>query len=249
MRENGERILILGGTAEAREVAALLAAHPRFEPLTSLAGVTGAPAPVAGAWRRGGFGGAAGMARFIADAAIAAILDVSHPFAARISANAAEAARQCGIPCLRLERPAWQRREGDDWTCVGDVESAVRAIPQGARAFVTLGRQGFAAFLARDDTFLLARMIEPPHEPIPAHAEVILARPPFTCDAEMALMQAREISVLVTRNAGGAATYAKVEAARRLSLPVIMIDRPVKPDVPTAADAAGLVAALERSLA
>ena len=234
MPGDAKRILILGGTGEARALAARLDGDERFSPITSLAGRTRAPAEVAGEVRSGGFGGVAGLKDFIGKESIALLVDATHPFAARISANAAEVCAQTGVPCLRLERPPWTEQSGDDWTTVADIGAAAEAIPKGARALVTVGRQGVAPFFARDDIHVVARMIEPPEVRVPGHAQVILARAPFTPAQEKALMKDKRITLLVTRNSGGETTYAKVQAARELGLPVIIVSRPDKPPVPTA---------------
>lgn len=226
-----KRILILGGTSDARELASRLDADERFFPVTSLAGLTSEPEPLDGETRVGGFGGAAGLRRFIEDHAIAAVVDASHPFAAQISANAATACEEAGVPCLRLERPPWHAQKGDDWTVVPDVRAAAFTIPPEARAFVTVGRQEIGHFFSRDDIFVLARMIERPDIDVPAWAELMLARPPFTLEQEKTFMVARNIGVLVTKNSGGDATYAKVAAARELGLPVLMVARPEKVQV------------------
>lgn len=223
------RVLILGGTGEARELARSLSSDPRYFPVTSLAGLTREPEMIAGETRTGGFGGVKGLAQFIAEQDIDVVVDGAHPFAAQISTNAVEACASSGVPCLRLERPRWEAQGGDEWTVVDDVGAAAFAIPPEAHAFVTVGRQEIGTFFSRDDISLLARMIERPNVTIPGNAEIMLARPPFTVEQEKTLMLARGISLLVTKNAGGEATYAKVEAARRLNLPVIMIARPKKP--------------------
>ena len=229
------RILILGGTREARELAGRLDGDGRFQVITSLAGRTTGPNPIAGEVRVGGFGGVEGLRDFIAAERIALIVDATHPFAAQISANAAHAGACTGIPCLRLERPPWDEQKGDNWTHMADIEAAARAIPEGARALVTVGRQEVAPFFARRDIHVLARMIEPPSHGVPGNAEVLLARPPFSFEQERALLEEKRIDVLVTKNSGGNATYAKIEAARALGLPVLMIARPGKAEAVTLA--------------
>lgn len=244
MPSEPKRILILGGTGEGRALARRLTADPRYSPVTSLAGLTSEPEAIDGETRTGGFGGAAGLASFIDERGIAAVVDAAHPFAARISANAVDACRGAGVPCLRLERARWEAQGGDEWTHVGDVEEAAAAVPPKARAFVTVGRKEIAAFMARDDVSILARMIERPDEPVPRHVEIMLARPPFTTAQETNLMRARGITVLVTKNSGGDATYAKVAAARELEIPVIMVLRPKKPPSLTVATVDDMVAML-----
>ena len=234
MAGDPQRILIIGGTAEARALAKRLAADGRYFPLTSLAGLTSAPEVIEGETRTGGFGGADGLARFIGDRGIALVVDAAHPFACRISTDVVEACSSAGVPCLRLERPRWEMDGGDEWTRVPDLRAAAFAIPPDARALVTVGRTEIAAFFERGDVSILARMIERPPETPPGHVEVMLSRPPYTLGQELTLMRSRDISVLVTKNSGGEATYPKLEAARELELPVIMIDRPGKPAMTTA---------------
>ena len=234
MSNNPIRILILGGTAEARLLAARLEDDARFIPLTSLAGVTAKPSKIAGEVRTGGFGGVDGLREFVSTEHIALMVDATHPFAAQISAHAAQAGAKASIPVLRLERPPWERQAGDDWVQVAGIVEAARAVPEGARVLVTVGRQEVAPFFAREDTHVIARMIEPTVVEVPGHAHLLLARPPFTLAQEKALMEEKRITVLVTKNSGGDATFAKIEAARDLGLPVIMIARPEKSPLTTA---------------
>jgi precorrin-6A/cobalt-precorrin-6A reductase len=242
------RILILGGTAEARMLAERLEGKPRFSPLTSLAGVTLKPSRIAGEVRTGGFGGPTGLANFLREESIALMVDATHPFAAQISANAVQASARSGIPCLRLERSEWEEQKGDDWMRVNDIKAAARAIPSNARALVTVGRQEVEPFFAREDIHVLARMIEPPDTKVPDSAEIILARPSFSLDEERALLEEKHVSVLVSKNSGGAATYAKIEAAREMELPVIMIARPGKPEAVTASSVEEMMALIEKTL-
>ena len=232
--ETRPRLLILGGTAEARALANRLTSADGYEVITSLAGVTRAPIKPEGTVRTGGFGGVAGLRDFLASESIALVADATHPFAARISAHAATACSQANIPCLRLDRPAWVPEPGDDWRFVAGVSEATAAIPSGSTALVTIGRQDIGAFVTRGDIRLIARMIEPPDGPLGPQVEIMLARPPFTLDEERALLRDRQVDVLVTKNSGGAATEAKLTAARELGLPVIMIARPAMPAVPSA---------------
>ena len=240
MRAEGMRCLILGGTADARELAAVLEAQG-IPTITALAGVTSAPLMPLGRVRIGGFGGAAGIIAFCKAEAIACIADATHPFAAQISANAHAAAAQLNIRYLRLERPAWQAGPGDQWIDVADTKAAAGALPPGARVLLTVGRKDLAPFLARSDVSGVIRSIEPPAPP-PPRWQVLQQRPPFTLDHEFALMRAHGITALVTKNAGGAQTSAKLMAARRLEIPVVMIARPAKPDAETAQNATVLAA-------
>lgn len=242
-------ILILGGTREARALASRLEGEARFHVVTSLAGRTRRPNPIAGEVRVGGFGGVQGLRDYIVSAHIALIADATHPFAAQISAHAVQASAGTGVPCYRLERSPWEPQPGDDWSLVATAGAAARAIPKDARALVTVGRQDVASFLARADITVVARMIEPPDIEVPAHGEIILARPPFSIEQERALMGEKRIDVLVTRNSGGEATYAKIQAARELGLPVIMIARPDNPPLAAAASVDEMMLLIEQSFA
>lgn len=245
-------MLILGGTTEARELAERLAARhgPTLEVITSQAGRTRAPAPVRGIVRRGGFGGAAGLAAFLRRERIAALVDATHPFAVRIKANAAAATRTTRTPMLALERAAWTRAPGDRWIEVDDAAAAAQAAARlGRRIFVTLGHRDLDAFTALRDRFVLARTIEPPARFDVAEGELLLARGPFALEAERALMRERRIDVLVTKASGGSATYAKIAAARELGLPVVMIRRAAQPATGQAVDVEAAVAWIGRILA
>lgn len=228
------RVLLLAGTAEARELAAHLAELP-IDLTVSLAGVTDRPAAYPGRVRTGGFGGAQGLARFLDEQRVDAMIDATHPFAARISAHAARAVRQTGRPALLLSRPAWVPGPGEVWQAVPDLPSALAALPAGARAFFATGA-GTAAHLAgRPDLSFVLRSIEPV-EGLPPRVTHILARPPFTEAAERQLFARESVTHLVTRNAGGAPGRTKLAAAAALGLEVVMIDRPPPPeDVETVA--------------
>ncbi len=243
------RILILGGTAEARLLAERLENDPRYSPVTSLAGATRAPSAIAGAVRIGGFGGVEGLADYIRSKHITMMIDAAHPFAAQISANAALASTRTGVPCLRLERPPWEPRDGDSWIIAGDIDGAVRTIPANARVFLTIGRKQAAKFFARKDICLVARMIDAPDAPVPGHVDLLLARPPFTLESETTLMRDKRTTILVAKNSGGADTYGKIEAARALGLPVIMIARPRKPALATASGVDEMAALIAQNFA
>jgi precorrin-6A/cobalt-precorrin-6A reductase len=228
----GKRILLLGGTTEARDLAGLLL-QEGFHPITSFAGVTTSPKQPLGEVRIGGFGGVGGLARYCSDATIAAIVDATHPFAGQISRHAAEVAHTLRLPIVRLERPGWTEGQGDRWRRVADIVSAVSTVPEGARVFLTIGRKEASAFFERLGISGVARMIESPPEPVPPNWKLILARPPFTLADECALMKAERIDCVVCKDAGGDGTRAKLDAARELYIPVIMVARPAKPKVPT----------------
>lgn len=224
------RVLLLGGTAEASALARRLYGDTRFDVTLSLAGRTSAPGVAAVPARSGGFGGAEGLARWIGEHRIDVLVDATHPFAVRISANAFAAAQASGVPLLSLRRAPWQRQPGDIWTCVGSAEEAARALGSApARVFLTIGRQEVGAFRAAPQHAYVVRAIEAPAaDALPPGAELILERGPFDLDAETALLRSRVIDVLVAKNSGAAATYAKIAAARALALPVVMIGQPGK---------------------
>jgi len=224
-------LLILGGTGEAAALAARAALVPQLRVITSLAGRTSAPLAPHGELRRGGFGGADGLAAYLRDAAIDLVVDATHPFAAVISRHAAEACARAGKPSLMLVRPPWQRQSGDRWIEVDDLAGAAAALPGLARrVFLSVGRQELRTFRAVRDCWFLVRLIEPPRAALPlAEAEIITARGPFTVEDERQLMTSRRIEALVSKNSGGDATYAKIAAARELGLPVVMVRRPPPP--------------------
>jgi precorrin-6A/cobalt-precorrin-6A reductase len=232
----GERILILGGTTEARGLANRLI-DAGCDVVTSLAGVTQAPHLPKGEVRRGGFGGASGLAAYLRAGGFGALIDATHPFAAQISRHAAAAAKACDLAFYRLERPAWVAEEGDRWIGVASVAAAAAVLPAGARVFLTIGRKEVAPFLARADLTGIMRMIEAPDEMPPPQWRLVLARPPFAAAGERELMSQGRITHAVSKNAGGAETRAKLVAARELKIPVVMIARPQKPEAISLASA------------
>jgi len=234
-------ILVLGGTAEGRTLATELVAAG--VPVTSsLAGRVAAPRLPPGEVRVGGFGGADGLAEYLAEHRISAVINATHPFAAQITANAATACARTGTPLLVLRRPPWQARDDDKWTTTPDLPAAAAALTDYAAEAVvllTIGRQGVAAFSAAPQRFWL-RSVDPPDGPLPARAEVILDRGPFTVPDERELMRRLTVDVLVTKNSGGPMTVAKLVAARELGLPVIVVDRPpLPPDMQVVDDVRG----------
>ncbi|MFF9092425.1 cobalt-precorrin-6A reductase [Streptomyces sp. NPDC014802] len=224
-------VLILGGTTEARRLAAALAGRADVRVTTSLAGRVTRPGAVDGEVRVGGFGGAQGLAAWLAEQRVSAVVDATHPFAAGITANAAEAAALTGVPLVVLRRPGWRPGPRDRWHPVDSLDAAARELPRlGRRAFLTTGRLGLAAFAHLTDTHLLVRSVEPPEPPLPPRLEVILARGPFTVADETALLREHRIDVLVTKDSGGEATAAKLTAARARGLPVVVVRRPALPE-------------------
>jgi len=225
------KILILGGTRNARDLAIALASDksaPReLDILTSLAGRTSEPDRTFGKTRIGGFGGAAGLAQYLAKEKFDLLVDSTHPFASRISQNALIAAQSAGIERLVLNRPEWQKQPGDNWIDCADLDEAAQQLPVGATAFLALGHQYLDRFSHREDVHFVARMIDPPKTPIPLkNHRLVLAKPSHLAAEEAALFTRFNITRLVCRNSGGKLIYAKIEAARSLKLPVLMIKRP-----------------------
>ncbi|MFK0161429.1 cobalt-precorrin-6A reductase [Rhizobium sp. NPDC090279] len=221
------RILILGGTTEARALAAVLAARADLDVVLSLAGRTADPAPQPVPVRSGGFGGAEGLARYVSDEAIDLVIDATHPFAARISANAAQAAAQCDVTAFALRRPAWTAVEGDDWLSVHSVSQAVAALGAAPlRIFLATGRQEAHQANAAPQHHYWVRSVDPVEPPLTVpHVSYIHSRGPFRLADELDVLQRHGIEVVVAKNSGGDATYAKIEAARHLGIKVIMIER------------------------
>ena len=223
-----EKILILGGTKEAAELAAELTAAGH-DVTTSLAGRTAEPEPVAGKVRIGGFSGngktgVEGLADWLAENGFTRLIDATHPFAKRISANAEAAARLTGIAFERRTRTPWQKQPGDTWIETASLEEARDAIPANARILLALGSQHIEPFVTRSDVHFLIRMVDPPTEPLPFGShELVLGKPSSEAAEEMALLQRHRITHIVCRNSGGSGAYGKIEAARKLGLPVIMI--------------------------
>ncbi|MEU5095270.1 cobalt-precorrin-6A reductase [Streptomyces sp. NPDC020996] len=239
-------VLILGGTAEARELAAVLTARPGTRVTTSLAGRVNRPGALAGEVRVGGFGGAPGLAGWLREQRVDALVDATHPFAESITANAARAAAETGVPAVVLRRPGWQPGPGDRWHPVPSLTAAAGLLPSlGRRVFLTTGRLGLAAFAHLTELHFVVRSVEPPEPPVPPHTEVLLARGPFTVADETALLREFVVDVVVTKDSGGEATAAKLTAARELALPVVVLQRPPLPYGVTAVpDVAGVLARL-----
>ncbi|WP_265501570.1 cobalt-precorrin-6A reductase [Paracoccus beibuensis] len=223
------RVLLLGGTSEASALARLLA-EAQVPAIYSYAGRTAAPLAQPLPLRIGGFGGPEGLERYLRDKAISHLIDATHPFAARISRNATQAARRAGVPLLALQRPEWQPGPGDDWTGVADIDGAVAMLPPTpSRIFLAIGKQSLASFAGLPHRWLL-RLIDAPGEPPLPQADVVIARGPFTEAGDRALMAAHGITHLVAKNSGGSGAAAKLAAARALGIRVIMIDRPWVPE-------------------
>jgi precorrin-6A/cobalt-precorrin-6A reductase len=251
--EHRAHLLILGGTGEAAALAAAaIARHGEALLVTSsLAGRTGAPPPLPGHVRTGGFGGAAGLADYLAAAEVEMVIDATHPFAARISAHAQQACDARGVPRLMLQRPQWTRHPGDRWIDVENVAAAAARLPAlGRRAWLTIGARELDAFAGLTGIHFLIRTIAPPAEPPPlASYELIAGRGPFTLAGERHILARHAIDVLVARASGGAATEAKLVAARERQLPVLMLRRPPPPGGPAATSIEEALAWLARELA
>lgn len=221
------RVLVLGGTAEGRRLAEALVADG-VDVVSSLAGRVARPVLPPGEVRIGGFGGTEGLAAWLRENPGTAVVDATHPFAATMTAHAAEAAAATGTPLLRLQRPGWQEQPGDDWRWVDTMEQAAAAVDGFAHAFLTTGRMGLGAFSALNQE-VLVRSVDPPEPPLPPHTTVVLERGPFSLDDELALMREHAVDVVVTKDSGSHLTEAKLAAARQLGIPVVVIRRPPLP--------------------
>jgi precorrin-6A/cobalt-precorrin-6A reductase len=228
------RVLILGGTGEARRLATALVAEG-VDVLSSLAGRVADPAVPPGEVRIGGFGGAAGLTAWLQAHPVQSLVDATHPFAATMTVSAAAAAEATGIPLLRLQRPGWSPQPGDDWRWVDTPAEAALAVAGFGSVFLTTGRRGLGAFAGLTGRCLV-RSVDPPDPPLPERTTVVLARGPFAVSDELALMRQHAVDVVVTKDSGGGMTAAKLAAARRLGVPVVLIRRPpLPPGVPTVA--------------
>lgn len=223
------KTLILGGTGEARALASLL--HARGDAfVSSLAGRVRNPRLPAGEVRIGGFGGPGGLAAWITGNGITAVVDATHPFAARITANAARACARSGVPLLRLARPTWNPGPHDRWLSVPDIDAAAAAVARrGGRVLLTTGRQDVGAFAGIENAWFLIRVVDEPETALPPHHELLRSRGPYHLDAERALFAAHDITLLVTKNSGGALTEAKLAAAAEAGCEVVMVERPPLP--------------------
>ena len=224
------RVLVLGGTGEARALAALLVGRGD-DVVSSLAGRVSEPALPVGEVRTGGFGGIEGLAAYV-QGGFDRVVDATHPFAARITANAVEATARAGVPLVRLQRPGWSgHRLAGTFTWVDDVDAAREAADLlGRRPFLTTGRQQLDAFASWDDRYVLARVVDPPDWQVPASWEVLRARGPYPYAGERELMESRAVDVLLTKDSGGALTEPKLSAAHDLGARVVVVRRPPVPE-------------------
>ncbi len=237
------RLLILGGTAEAAALAhALAAALPGLDLVTSLAGRTAGVPRLPGRVRVGGFGGAAGLEEVLRADAVDAVVDATHPFAARISAHAEAACAAAAVPRLVLRRPEWRRVHGDRWVVADDMADAAARLPGlGRRAFLAIGRQELAAFAGVAGVELVVRLLAPSPPPLPS-CRVVVGRGPFAVADEIRLLRDHAVAVVVSKASGGESTYAKIAAARALALPVLLVRRPPPPQGPAVEEVAAALA-------
>ncbi|MGC8475206.1 MAG: cobalt-precorrin-6A reductase [Acetobacteraceae bacterium] len=242
------RVLLLGGTSEASALARALA-EAGVDAVFSYAGRTGAPVAQPLPQRIGSFGGVAGLVNWLTAERITHMIDATHPFAAQMSAHAVAAAAETGVALLAFERPPWRAGAEDRWTHVPDTAAAIAALPWAPmRIFLAIGRQGLSAFAAAPQHHYLLRLVDPPEVPLPLpDAEAVVARGPFSAAGDLALLESHRIELILAKNAGGSGARAKLDAARALGLPVILIDRPEVPDRPVAPSIAEVMAWLFHS--
>ncbi len=235
-RSTSPRILILGGTSDASELATRLAVKADLTVISSLAGRVSQPRLPVGIVRVGGFGGVTGLVSYLVDEKIEVVIDATHPFASKISGNAELACNTLGVPLIAMERPPWEPMEQDCWHIVPDAHTAASMVNhKHNRVFLSIGRQELGAFSNCEDAWFLIRTIDEPDDKLPAHSKLFLKRGPFHLNDELQMLRDESINMIVSKNSGGTATYSKIEAARALQIPVVMIDRPQKHNVPTVA--------------
>lgn len=224
-------LLILAGTTEATALANAVA-ETGMRATVSLAGRVERPLRQPLPQRVGGFGGVDGLRAYLEAEQITHVIDATHPFAVQMSRNAATASAAMGLPCVALSRAPWAAQAGDDWQHVPDIEGAVAALAGKARrVMLAIGRMHLAAFAPQPQHQYLLRLVDPPKAPLPLpQTEIIVDRGPFDAASDTELMQTRAVDLVVSKNSGGTGAYAKIEAARELGLPVIMIDRPEAPE-------------------
>lgn len=241
------KVLILGGTCEASDIAKRTADQSGLSVISSLAGRVNQPKIPEGSVRIGGFGGVDGFISFLQNESIDVVIDATHPFAARISGSAESACKRLGLPLIVFSRVPWARQEADRWHDTLDTQSAAAYVAQTpGRVFLAIGRQKLDSFAACNNGWFLIRAIDPPEVPLPPNTKLILERGPFHVEHELQLLRNHSIDYIVSKNSGGLATYAKIEAARLLGIPVVMIERPQKHSVPSINSVDGVLASLNR---
>lgn len=238
------KILILGGTEEARALAEALV-QMGHEVTTSLAGRTSEPMVPKGELRVGGFGGPEGLADYIRREGVQRLVDASHPYAVQMAHNAVAAAQAAGVPLVRLLRPAWTEPQYAFWHHVNNAEDAAAGLPSGARVMLTVGHKELSTFLAREDCSFLVRTIDPMGYDLPPHAEPLVSRPPYFLGGETELLKSQAVTHLITKNSGGVQTEAKLRAALQLRIAVVMIARPQLPPAHEAPTVGRAIAALK----
>jgi len=243
------RILILGGTTEAFEVAERLVSIPGLTVISSLAGRVAEPKLPPGEIRIGGFGGVDGLTRYLLQESISAVVDATHPYAARISRNAELACNSLTIPLIAYERPPWQQQPHDLWHTVADTQAAAKLVDQeNNRVFLSIGRQELGEFSNCRNAHFLIRAIDLPEAQLPSNSTLILDRGPFNLAAELEMLRSHSINWIVSKNSGGPATYPKIEAARELQIPIAMIARPEKHRIDTDSDMDELMDTIQYTL-
>lgn len=226
------RVLILGGTGDAVDLARLLESRAEFDVVTSLAGRTRRPAATSGRVRTGGFGGVEGLTAYLAAEHVEVVVDATHPYAATISKHATLACDATGVPRIQLWRPAWSPVDGDEWTGVVSLDAAADTVADARLSadgcvFLSTGVRDVHVFGGLREVRFLVRLVEAPRTPLPlSKVELIVDRGPFAFENERALFLEHGVELLVSKNSGGAATYSKLAAARELGVPVVMVDRP-----------------------
>jgi precorrin-6A/cobalt-precorrin-6A reductase len=227
------RILILGGTGEAAELAAQLSSRNDLEFISSFAGRVSCPKYPIGAVRVGGFGGVEGLISYLMMESISVVIDATHPFAVGISRNTEVACARLGLPLIALVRPTWRKQKDDLWHEVTTyVDAAEFVNRKKGRVLLSIGRQEVGSFAACNDAWFLIRAIEAPTGQLPQHHEILLQRGPFDHKEELQLLRDYSIDHIVSKNSGGSGAYAKIEAARLFEIPVVMVERPTKHTVP-----------------
>jgi precorrin-6A/cobalt-precorrin-6A reductase len=249
--ESLDAVLILGGTGEARALAAALVDRGDRRVVSSLAGRVSAPLLPVGEVRLGGFGGPEGLRDWLTAEGVGAVVDATHPFAARISAAAVAATGNLNVPLVVLRRPGWQAGPGDDWQRVPDMTAAAEAVAgREGPVLLTTGRGGLEVFADLPHRFVI-RTVDPPTGRLPDDHLLLLSRGPYEVAAERAVLDQHEVRLLVTKDSGGAMTEAKLIAARAASVSVVMVDRPPMPGagtVSTVADVPEALAWLDRAV-